>query len=195
MSCQSQTNNNKSNKIVGGPCEGCEAIFEFGNKVITSIDTLPNFQIQEPKLKISGVAFQKDGKTPAKNVLIYIYHTNREGIYETKGNEKGWAKRHGFIRGWAKTDAKGNYTFFTFRPAAYPEGREPEHIHLIIKEPNRNEYYIDDIVFIDDAKLTKSEKNNLKNRAGSGVVEFIKDNDILLVKRNIVLGLNIPNYN
>ncbi|MGB5419907.1 hypothetical protein [Algibacter sp.] len=91
MSCQGQTKKNKTTQIVGGPCEGCEAIFEFGNKVITSIDTLPNFHINEYKMKITGIVFNKDGKTPAENVIIYIYHTNRESIYETKGNEIGWA--------------------------------------------------------------------------------------------------------
>jgi len=193
-SCQSQTKRNISSKIVGGPCEGCEAIFEYGNKKLTVIDTLPSYIENEPKLKIEGTIFKKDGITPAENVILYIYHTNRNGIYERKGNEKGWAKRHGFIRGWVKTDNTGNYTFYTFRPAAYPDSREPEHIHMTVKEQNKNEYYIDDIIFIDDPKLTNSKKQNLKNRAGSGIVELKTEDGILTVKRNIILGLNIPNY-
>ena len=149
-SCQSQTRKTDSNKIVGGPCEGCEAIFEYGKQILTSIDTLPDFEINEPKLRLTGTVFEKDGKTPADNVILYIYQTDRNGIYATKGNEKGWAKRHGSIRGWIKTDKTGQYTFYTFRPAAYPNGIEPEHIHVTVKESNRNEYYIDEFVFDDE---------------------------------------------
>ncbi|RMA56293.1 dioxygenase family protein [Ulvibacter antarcticus] len=194
VSCQSQTKKSESNRIVGGPCEGCEAIFEYGQKILTSTDTLPDFQNNEPKLKITGTVYKKDGKTPASNVILYIYHTNREGIYETKGNEKNWGKRHGFIRGWTKTDEIGQYTFFTFRPAAYPNRLEPEHIHMTIKESDKNEYYIDDIMFNDDSKLTNSIKQNLRNRAGSGIVELKVEDKILIAKRNIILGLNIPDY-
>lgn len=188
-SCQNQ---NKKN--VGGPCEGCEAIFEYKNKRLIPVDTLPGFQQNEPKLKITGTIFKKNGKTPAENVIIYIYHTNRKGIYPTKGNETGWAKRHGLIRGWAKTRKDGHYTFLTFRPAAYPDGSEAEHIHITIKEPGMNEYYLDEYLFDDDPSLTQSKRNKLTNRGGSGIVKSYMIDGILTVKRNIILGKNIPNY-
>ena len=193
-SCQSQTKKTDTNKLVGGPCEGCEAIFEYGNQKLTSTDTLPDFEKNEPKLKLTGTVFEKDGKTPAENVILYIYQTDRKGIYATKGNEKGWAKRHGYIRGWIKTDKSGEYTFYTFRPASYPNGIEPEHIHITVKEPNKNEYYIDEFVFDDDPMLTQKERNELENRGGSGIVKPILKDGILTVNRDIILGLNIPNY-
>ena len=193
-SCQSQTEKRESNEIVGGPCEGCEAIYEFGDRKLTSSDTLPDFQNTEPKLKISGTVFKKDGKTPAENVIIYVYHTDRKGIYKTKGDEKGWAKRHGYIRGWIKTTKDGKYTFYTFRPAPYPNGEESEHIHMTVKEPDKNEYYIDAIRFESDPKLSDSEKEKLKNRAGNGIVVLRKDEGILMGNRDIILGVNIPNY-
>jgi protocatechuate 3,4-dioxygenase beta subunit len=192
--CQSQTTKTNLNKIVGGPCEGCEAIFEYKNKKLRAVDTLPDFEQTKPKLKLTGTVFQKDGKTPAENVILYIYQTDRNGIYATKGNEKGWAKRHGYIRGWIKTDKTGQYTFYTFRPAAYPNGIEPEHIHITVKEPNKNEYYIDEFVFDDDPMLTQKERNELENRGGSGIVKPVLKGDILTVNRDIVLGFNIPNY-
>ncbi|MCS4301077.1 intradiol ring-cleavage dioxygenase [Chryseobacterium sp. BIGb0232] len=188
-SCQ-----NQNSKNVGGPCEGCEALFEYGNKKLTSIDILPGFQYNEPKLKITGTVFKNDGKMPAENVIIYIYHTNRKGIYPTKGNETGWSKRHGFIRGWIKTGKNGRYTFYTFRPAAYPDGSESEHIHITIKESDRNEYYLDEYLFDDDPSLTQTKRNKLPNRGGSGIVKPYTENKILTVKRNIILGKNIPNY-
>ncbi|WP_081980938.1 intradiol ring-cleavage dioxygenase [Cellulophaga sp. Hel_I_12] len=192
-SCNAQTKHSTT-KLIGGGCEGCDAIYEYGDKKLTTIDTLPEFQNNEPKLRIKGIVFKKDGKTPVENVIIYIYHTNRQGIYETKGNEKGWAKRHGFIRGWAKTGKDGKYAFYTFRPASYPDRSEPEHIHLTVKEPEKNEYYLDDYLFDDDPILTKSKRDKLNNRGGSGIMKPIRENGVLTIERNIILGKNIPNY-
>ena len=194
LSCQSQTKKGDAKKLVGGPCQGCEAVFEYDDKKLSTIDTLPGFQENEPKLKISGTVFKRDGKTPAENVVLYIYQTDRNGVYPKKGNEKGWGKRHGYIRGWVKTDRTGNYTFYTFRPAAYPNGREPQHIHFTVKEPTINEYYIDDVVFEDDPMLTQEERNTLKQRGGSGIVTPVLKNGLVTVHRDIILGLNIPNY-
>lgn len=192
-SCNAQMKSTTS-KFVGGGCEGCEAIFEYGNKKLTSIDTLPEFQSNQPKIKITGTVLKKDGKTPAENVIIYIYHTNRKGIYETKGDETGWAKRHGFIRGWVKTGKDGKYTFYTFRPTAYIDGSEPEHIHITIKEPSKNEYYLDDYLFEDDPILTQNVRDRLSDRGGSGIMKPVEKNGIFIIERNIILGLNIPNY-
>jgi protocatechuate 3,4-dioxygenase beta subunit len=193
-SCESQNKKVKTNLLVGGPCEGCEAIFEYGNKKLTTTDTLPEFYNTEPKLKLTGTIFKKDGKTPAENIILYIYQTNRKGIYPTMGDEKGWAKRHGYIRGWIKTDHSGQYTFYTFRPASYPNSTIPEHIHATIKEPNKNEYFIDDFVFDDDQFLTQQQRNSLTNRGGSGISNPKLENNIFTVHRDIILGLNIPNY-
>lgn len=193
-SCQSQTKKTDLNIKVGGPCEGCEAIFEYGNKKLASSDTLPDFEQNNPKLKLTGIVYENDERTPANNVILYIYHTDKNGIYPTKGNEKGWAKRHGYIRGWVKTDETGRYTFYTFRPASYPNRIDPEHIHITVKQPNINEYYIDEFVFDDDPKLTQKERTKLKNRGGSGIVKPRLKDGILTVNRDIILGLNIPNY-
>jgi protocatechuate 3,4-dioxygenase beta subunit len=192
-SCNAQTRK-ASTQLVGGGCEGCEAIYEYRDKKLAPIDTLPEFENNNPQLKITGTVFKNDGKTPAENIIIYIYHTNRKGIYETKGGETAWAKRHGFIRGWVKTGKDGKYTFYTFRPAAYPTGSEPEHIHITVKEPNINEYYLDDYLFDDDILLTQIKRNILNNRGGSGIVKPILKSGMLTIERNIILGKNIPNY-
>ncbi|GAA0877503.1 hypothetical protein GCM10009119_04710 [Algoriphagus jejuensis] len=189
--CHSQ---NKANSEVGGGCEGCEALDEYGDKILNEEDTLPLFASSEPKLKLWGTVYQKDGKTPAANVILYIYHTDRTGIYPKRGDEKGWARRHGFIRGWVKTDAKGSYVFYTFRPAAYPDGTEPEHIHLTAKEPNTNAYYLDEFVFEDDPILDQKKRAQLNNRGGSGLTLPVLKDGILEVNRDIILGLNIPDY-
>lgn len=193
FSCKGQ-NDRAVTKPVGGPCAGCEAIFEYGNKQLKPVDTLPLFAEMEPKLKISGTVYKRDGKTPANDVILYVYHTNRQGVYPATGNEKGWGKRHGFIRGWVKTNETGKYTFYTFRPGSYPNGSEPEHIHLTVKEPGKNEYYMDVFVFEDDPLLNESHRKRFGNRGGSGLMKPVIKNDMLHIERDIILGLNIPNY-
>jgi protocatechuate 3,4-dioxygenase, beta subunit len=182
-------------KKVGGACEGCEAIHEspiaFAN--LPSSVTLPDFKDAGPKIEISGIVYHRDGKTPAKDVVLYVYHTNQKGIYPTRGNEKGWAKRHGYLRGWVKTDANGFYQFYTTRPAAYPNRNAAEHIHITIKEPGKNEYYLDEYLFADDPLLPKTLSTT--PRGGDGVLKLTKDKTgVWHAKRNLILGLNIPNY-
>lgn len=194
LACYSQEKRTTNTGIIGGNCEGCEALLEYDNQALNSVDTLPGFKENNPKLKITGTVFKSDGKTPAENVILYIYHTNLEGIYPTKGNESGWAKRHGFIRGWAKTNKQGHYTFYTFRPAAYPNTSIPQHIHITVKEPNKNPYFIDDFLFADDPNLNTQMKDPNGKRGGTGLIFPNKQKGLWVAKRNIILGLNIPNY-
>jgi protocatechuate 3,4-dioxygenase, beta subunit len=185
---------NNSRKV-GGGCEGCEAVFEYGSKKLLWVDTLPDFKEPGPKLEISGTIYKPDGKTPASNVILYVYHTDQKGNYPTKGNETGWGKRHGYIRGWIKTNADGKYKFYTLRPASYPNSRAPQHIHPIIKEPSINEYWIDEYLFSDDPFLDDEAKSSQRKRGGSGIITLTKKPDGTWVgKRDIVLGLNIPDY-
>ena len=50
LNCQ----NKNQNKLVGGPCEGCEAIYEYGDQVLKTIDTLPDFKKLPHPIKIVG---------------------------------------------------------------------------------------------------------------------------------------------
>jgi protocatechuate 3,4-dioxygenase beta subunit len=184
----------KIDKNAGGRCEGCEAVHEYGDKRLTNTDTLLDFNESGTRLLLTGTIFYKDG-TPAKDIILYVYHTDQKGVYPTKGNETGWARRHGFLRGWVKTGADGTYNFYTLKPAHYPGGGNPAHIHATIKEPGYTPYYIDEILFDNDPVLTKNIRDELPERGGSGVVKAETNKDgLLIVRRDIILGLNIPGY-
>jgi protocatechuate 3,4-dioxygenase beta subunit len=186
---------NQSFRLVGGPCEGCEAIFEFGTRQLSSIDTLIDFGKVGPKLKLTGTVFQPDGKTPAEGIILYIYHTNQSGVYPTRGDEKGWARRHGYIRGWIKTDKKGQYTFYTLRPGTYPSRSEPAHIHITVLEPDGKYYWINSYYFDDDPLLSEKDRiASLTGRGGSGILKLERTEAIWVGKRDIVLGKNVPGY-
>lgn len=182
-------------KLVGGPCEGCEAIFEYGDKNLTAVDTLPDFFDEGQKIKVTGTIYKADGKTPAKDVILYVYHTNQKGIYATKGNETGWAKRHGYIRGWIKTGPDGRYTFYTLQPGIYPDRSSPAHIHPTILEPNGKYYWLESYLFEGDSLLSEKDLHPVSPRAGGhAVLSLRKEGDIWVGTRDIILGKNVPGY-
>ena len=180
-------------RLVGGPCEGCEAVLEYGNRDLKAVDTLPEFASAENKLKISGTIYEADGKTPAEDIVLYIHHTNAEGVYPTKGDEKGWADRHGYLRGWIKTVTDGRYTFYTQVPGSYPDGQNPAHIHPFILEPDGKYYYLSAYFFKGDPLLSENHMED-PPRGSMGVVELIKTGNMNLIERDFILGQGIPGY-
>lgn len=181
-------------QLVGGRCEGCEAVLEYGDRKLNAVDTLPEYESAADKLKLTGTIYQSDGKTPAEGVVIYIHHTNAEGIYPTRGDEEGWAERHGYLRGWAKTGRDGKFTFYTQVPGQYPSRNTPAHIHPFILEPDGKYYWLETYFFEGD-ELLKDEHISSNPRGGtSGVVELTKQNGMKVINRDFVLGENIPGY-
>jgi protocatechuate 3,4-dioxygenase beta subunit len=169
-------------------CEGCEAIHEHRH------DDLPwTTRIGAPTepgepMILEGTVFRPDGVTRAPGVVIYAYHTNAAGVYPTRGGEQGWERRHGYLRGWVRTNDRGEYRFETIRPGAYPGRNDPAHVHLTIKEPDRQEYWIDEVVFEDDPRVTPGHRARLENRGGSGVVRPARDGSgRWLARRDITL--------
>lgn len=186
----------KTTQQIGGPCEGCKAVFESPVPLdkLSWIDTLPDFNEPGPKMMISGVIYKADGKIPAPGVVLFIYHTDQNGIYTNKYDEKGWARRQGYIRGWMKTNEKGQYRFYTLKPASYPNSTAVKHIHPTIKEPGKNEYWIDEFIFDDDPFLTAERRKEHQQRGGDGLIKLKNEAGILVGERNIYLGKNIPGY-
>jgi protocatechuate 3,4-dioxygenase beta subunit len=183
----------RNSRLIGGRCEGCEAIFEYGGRMLSPVDTLPDFHETGPKIKITGTVYQRDGRTPAAGVVLYVYHTDQSGIYATKGNETGWGRRHGYIRGWMKTDSAGRYAFFTLKPGAYPGRSAAAHIHPTVLEPDGKYYWLEDFFFEGDTLLTRDELAPRNPRGGTpGVISLNMEGDILVGRRDIILGRNIP---
>lgn len=145
-------------------------------------------------MTIGGTLFRQDGKTPAADVILYVYHTDNKGYYSpSPGQVNG--KFHGHLRGWMKTDATGHYEFTSIRPAAYPSRNSPAHVHALIKENGKSIYWIDEYLFDDDPLITNSVRAGEKKRGGSGIIQLKKNGrGVWIGKRDIVLGKNIENY-
>lgn len=194
ISCVSQ--DKATSKLVGN-CEGCEAIFEHKDHSlpIANRDTLPEFNKEGTPIKITGTIYKAGGKEPAEGVILYVYHTNQEGVYPVTGNEKGWARRHGYIRGWMKTGSDGRYTFYTLKPGTYPSRSESAHIHPTVLEPGGKYYWLDSYLFDDDPLLTEKDRSQESPRGGSsGIITLKKEGDLWTGTRDIELGKNIDGY-
>ena len=199
ISCQGQKPTDKT--TVSDDFENAPPIYYAMPADVDATDTSPGWTLDGQKILLSGTVFQNDGKTPASNVLIYYYQTDLQGKYLHKEEEKRsmplnrHGQTHGYIRGWVKTDAEGRYSIRTIRPGVYPSRTEAAHIHVYIKESELEEpYYIDNFVFDDDILLSASKRKRLENRGGSGVLRLVQKDGLFVGERNIILGLNIPNF-
>ena len=77
--------------IIGGPCEGCELVFEgIPPSPASEARIAPSDEPGEP-LRIEGRVTDASGK-PAAGVIVYAYHTDATGIYP-RGST-----RHGRLR-------------------------------------------------------------------------------------------------
>lgn len=137
-------------------------------------------------LIISGIVYEKNGKTPVPNILVYAYHTNAKGFYGRGNGEHPHGKHHG----WMLTDSQGKYEFRTIKPAPYPVRDTPAHIHFTLTGVNFKEYWIDDIWFEGDALITSEIKQKqLTGRGGfNSILKLEKATDsVLCGVRNIKL--------
>lgn len=190
LACSPASQNSSLEPVVGGPCDGCELVFEGKPTHLQERARIgPTSEPGEP-MAIEGTVRRRDG-TVAAGVIVYAYHTDSQGIYP-RGST-----RHGRLRAWAKTNAEGYYRFDTIRPGAYPDNANPQHVHMHIIEPGKVTYVISDVVF-DDDPLRQTARHNRQDQpdlGGSGLTHPKKDSrGVWRVRRDIVLGHNVPGY-
>jgi protocatechuate 3,4-dioxygenase beta subunit len=182
--------------LVGGPCEGCEAVFDARPALLASHARIAPAGTAGEAMRIDGRVTSADGHAVA-GVQVYAYHTDSDGRYPRGAATLGpSAQRHGQLRGWAVTDADGRYRFDTIRPGAYPGRRDPAHVHLHVIEPRRCTYFIDDLIFDDDSRVDAVlARARVDARGGNGVGHPQRDaNGAWRVRRDITLGRNVPGY-
>ncbi len=177
---------------VGGPCQGCEAVFEDRPAKLRSTARIaPADQPGEP-LTIEGTVADASG-APVAGIIVYAYQTDADGAYPRIDDPQTAAERHGRLRGFARTDARGRYRFHTIRPGAYPGTEIPQHVHMHVVE-RRCHYTIDDLEFTDDPRLTEAVREARPGSGGRGVVTPARADDTWQVRRDIVLGVGIEDH-
>ena len=160
-------------------------IYDYSERQLNNVDTIPDFASRSQKLKITGIIYESDGVTPAKNVMLFIHHTDESGNFELKRQNK---KRYVHHRGWVKTDVDGKYTFYTFVPGKYIYGNELTQILPIIKEPNKPEYKIETFLFDDDPLLIGKCRTKVEETNPNRILKLNKKEGLFEAKRDIILG-------
>jgi protocatechuate 3,4-dioxygenase, beta subunit len=117
----------------------------------------------EPLL-ISGTIFQPDGVTPAKGILLYVYHTDARGYYSNEVSKGTPPKPR--LRGWMRTGSDGRYEFRTIKPGSYPGTTAPAHIHITLSGSGYPEYWIDSYLFEGDPYISAEHRSKLSGRGG-----------------------------
>ncbi len=134
-------------------------------------------------LVMSGTIYEADGATPARGVVLYVYHTDATGYYNQPN------KLPARLRGWMRTGADGRYEFRTIKPAAYPGTDIPAHIHSTVARADYPEYWIDSYWFVGDPFINKQKLATLSGRGGyDPVVNLMRGKDnVWYGRRNIKL--------
>lgn len=167
-------------------CDGCEAVFARDAAALSSDVVIAGPDEPGERMIVEGRVLMPDGKTTAPGVILYLHQTDDDGIYRPDDSE--WGRRHGALHGWAVSDAEGHYRFRTVKPAPYPSMTMPAHIHLMVGEPGRRPYYIDDIVFAGEFGVDADYRAAQEFRGGGGITELSRDEEgRWLARRDIVL--------
>lgn len=155
----------------------------------SNVDTIPDFDTKQNKIKITGTIYEKDGVTPAKNVVLSIYQTNETGDFVLVKNELN--EKEIYHRASIKTEADGQYTFYTFIPGTTHRSNELKKIHPTIKEQEKEEYGMYAFVFDNDPLLNKHCRNKLAKRGIDSILKLEKENEMYIATKNIILNDNI----
>ena len=140
-----------SSVVIAQKNDKTSAIFDYTERTLNNTDTIPDFDSKVNKLKITGTIYERDGKTPAQDVILYICQPDENGDYELKKDSN--RKRYVYHRAWIKTDADGRYTFYTFIPGENNYVKELKQIQRIVKVPGQPEQILNSFFFNDDPLL------------------------------------------
>jgi protocatechuate 3,4-dioxygenase beta subunit len=73
------------------------------------------------RLVVTGRVLGPDGKTPVHGASVYVYQTDKTGVYSRPVDDS----RNPRLKGYLRTDASGRYEYSTIRPGSYPNTQNP----------------------------------------------------------------------
>ena len=106
-------------------------------------------------LRVSGVVVGRAGAAVA-GASLYVFQTDHEGYYGVKPASDN---RNPRLKLFLRSDARGEWSFHTVKPGAYPDSRAPSHIHFEVSAPGHPPK-IFEIVFEGDPFVTREMRNN-----------------------------------
>ncbi|WP_458626532.1 hypothetical protein [Winogradskyella sp. PC D3.3] len=151
-------------------------------------DTIPEFRSKTNKLKLTGIIYQSDGVTPAKDVILFIEQPDEDGEFDLRNTGDA---RYVFHRSWVKTDADGRYTLYTFVPGGDRRYNQMQQIFPLIKEPLKQAYVVESFLFDEDPLLTETCRKRMAKKGDVTRILKLKTEDgIFVAERNITLKAN-----
>lgn len=136
------------------------------------------------RLIVSGRVFGPDGKTPVADASLYVYQTDKDGIYSKPVNDSRTPR----LRANLRSDALGRYEYSTIKPGSYPDTRNPAHIHYVVKAPGYRDRVFE-IVFEDDPLVSERIRANAaREDSGFSIRSLTRDaNGVLRCTQDIWL--------
>ena len=142
----------------------------------TAVETSSSAQMTTPgepgePLHVTGTIYGPDGTTPAAGVTVYAYHTDAEGLYsETNDNTNPR------LKATVTTDARGRYELKTIKPAPYPGGGVPAHVHYRVSGPDLPEQRFE-LHFEGDPYLSRRAQESSARRGQFGSIRPLERDD------------------
>ena len=164
--------------------------YDHEGMVLSSEATIVDYDQKTDQLQITGVVYESDGVTPAKDVVIYLYQHDENGEFQFEEENGKKRLRH---RMWIKTDDKGRYTFNTFMPGQaiiplnYPRRYGPKQIYLVAKTNESKDFNLPAFMFEGDDRLSKSCIKRLKRKGVDCILSPQNENGKMVARKNITL--------
>jgi protocatechuate 3,4-dioxygenase beta subunit len=136
---------------------------------------------QEPgtRIQLSGTIFDPNGK-PLRDVKMFLYHTDATGYYSRPINDPRQAR----LRGTLWTNAAGEYSFNTIKPAHYGDTSSPPaiHIHIHLQAPDGPEHWVESFYFQDDPRLAGEGRSQNREAGRFSNIVTLSSSDTGLLK-------------
>ena len=104
-------------------------------------------------LVVSGRVLEEDG-SPVGGALLYVYQTDNDGVYSSKGGNAGSMgdSLNPRLFGFMRTGTDGKYEFRTIKPGQYPNSGPPAHVHYEVTA-YRHEKKVTELMFEGDSRM------------------------------------------
>lgn len=136
---------------------------------------------QEPgtRIHISGTIVDANGK-PVSGVKMFLYHTDNTGYYSRPVNDPRKARLNGTL--WS--NAAGQYSFNTIKPAHYGDTSSPPaiHIHVHLQPPGAPDHWVESFYFADDPRFPSAGRNQNRESDRFSNIITLSSSDAGLLK-------------
>jgi len=134
-------------------------------------------------LIVRGTVYAPDGTIPVAGIQLNVHHTDSMGYYcmlpsperdrtLPRDNCPDSPPNTARIRTTLTTDSQGRFEFHTIKPGAYPNGRNPAHIHFQASGAGYPSQWPPDLNFAGDRFLSSAD---VEKQAQLGKFRFICD--------------------